>query len=212
MASEAHLTGSRASYWDGVYEARGEAGVSWFQPRPRVSVELVDALGPAAREPAIDVGGGASRLVDDLLGRGWRDVTVLDVSAAALEMARARVGPEAPVTWLHQDVLTWQPPRRFGLWHDRAVFHFLVDPDEQRTYLETVAAAIEPGGAVILATFAPDGPEQCSGLPVHRYSSAELAGHLGPAFRLVAERREEHLTPAGAVQAFTWIGAVRAPA
>lgn len=181
--------------------------MSWFQPEPQLSLELIAALGVDKSAAVIDVGGGASCLVDHLVGDGWRDVSVLDVSAAALIAARGRLPSDAPVTWLHQDLLTWTPTRNYRLWHDRAVFHFLVDTAEQTAYLGVLHAAVEPGGAVILATFAPDGPERCSGLPVARYSTDDLATLIGDGFEVVESRREEHTTPSGTCQPFTWVAA-----
>ena len=200
-------TSGRASLWNGAYETRGIEGVSWFQPEPTLSLELIDALGVAKHEAVIDVGGGASRLVDHLVGDDWQDVTVLDVSAAALDAARGRLLSGAPVTWLCQDLLTWTPTRGYGLWHDRAVLHFLVDPAEQVVYLRALRTALVPGGAVILATFAAGGPQSCSGLPVARYSTDDLATLLGDGFDVVESRQEDHVTPSGVCQPFTWIAA-----
>jgi SAM-dependent methyltransferase len=182
-------------------------GVSWFEPRPRVSLAVVESLGIGPHEAVVDVGGGASRLVDHLVALGWSDVTVLDVSAAALRAARARLGDHPGVTWLHQDVLTWRPTRRYGLWHDRAVLHFLTDPAEARTYRAVLRSALAPNGAVVLGTFSPEGPETCSGLPVRRYAPDDLAALLGEGFEVVEVRGETHTTPTGARQPFTWVAA-----
>jgi Methyltransferase domain len=171
-----------------------------------MSLTLIDRLGVPKAAPIIDVGGGASLLVDELLARDYTDLTVLDVSATALSIARQRLGDGAPVHWLCEDIMTWQPERRYGLWHDRAVFHFLTQPDERVQYRHTLHQAIGPGGAVIMATFATDGPESCSGLPVARYDAGELERRLD-GFSLVASSREEHITPEGIVQPFTWIAA-----
>lgn len=158
----------------------------------------------------IDVGGGASVLVDELLGAGFGDVTVLDVSESALGTARRRLGAAAhAVRWLATDLLAWSPSRRYSLWHDRAVFHFLVAEDQRVRYLEVLSEALAPGGHVVIATFAADGPLTCSGLPVRRYSPVELATELGAGFETVTTRREDHLTPAGAIQPFTWVLARR---
>jgi trans-aconitate methyltransferase len=196
-------------HWDTVYEQRGAEGVSWYQPVASTSLELIDALDVPRDAAVVDVGGGASPLTAGLVERGFTDVSVLDVSKSALDTARERLGPESPVTWLHEDVLGWRPHRRFDLWHDRAVFHFLTDADDRARYLAVLGSAIRPGGAVVLATFAPDGPEYCSGLPVARHSARQLADALGSVvgrdFRAVHVRREEHTTPAGAVQVFTWV-------
>jgi hypothetical protein len=173
-----------------------------------MSLALIDRLGVPQAAPIIDVGGGASLLVDELLARGYTDLTVLDVSPKALSIARQRLGDSAPVRWLCEDITTWQPKRRYGLWHDRAVFHFLTDPGERGQYLRALHEAIGLRGAVIMATFAVDGPEKCSGLSVARYDTGELE-RLLDGFRLVVSSREEHLTPGGAVQPFTWIAARR---
>lgn len=206
MTDRSTGAGDRADHWDSAYQDRGAHGVSWFQPDPTVSMELIEMLGVSTDDAVIDVGGGASLLVDSLIGRGWSDVTVLDISHTALEAARERLGSDAPVTWLDQDLLTWSPERHYGLWHDRAVFHFLVDAAERETYLRVLRAAVAPGGSVILATFASDGPEYCSGLSVVRYSAEDLATILaGTDFEVVESRCEEHTTPGGAVQPFTWV-------
>jgi SAM-dependent methyltransferase len=195
----------RAQHWDAAYEGRGARGVSWYQELPRVSLALIEALGVGPEAALIDVGGGASPLAQHLLERGFQDLTVLDLSAGALAEARLRVGEDAPVEWLHEDLLGWQPSRLFDVWHDRAVLQFFVREDERERYLARLRAALRPGGSVVIATFAPDGPEVCSGLPVARYSSDDLAGLLGPELELVETRREEHTTPRGAVQPFTWV-------
>jgi trans-aconitate methyltransferase len=180
-----------------------------------VSLELIEVLGLPLDTAVLDVGGGASILVDALVERGFSDVSVLDVSATALELARRRLGAAptgaaSSVHWLHEDLLVWQPARRYDLWHDRAVFHFLVEPEQRDRYVNLLCEAVHPGGCVIIATFAPDGPESCSGLPVARYGADDLARVLD-GFEVVATRGEQHRTPAGVVQPFTWIVA-RSPA
>ncbi len=192
--------------WDRTYEERGATGVSWYEPTPRTSLEILAELDVALDAPVIDIGGGASGLADELVALGYTDVTVLDVSEVALGAARERSG--MTVTWLHQDVLTWRPERAYGLWHDRAVLHFFTEEPERRAYRRTLDAAVAPGGYVVLATFAPDGPTRCSGLPVRRYSPADLGAFLGDEYTAVMERRHDHVTPRGAVQPFTW-GAFR---
>jgi SAM-dependent methyltransferase len=194
---------SRRAHWDERYRTVGPERVSWFETEPVVSLQVLDALGVEPPTSVIDVGGGASALVDRLVDRGFGDVTVLDVSAEALAVSRSRVASPA-VTWLQADLLNWVPERRYGLWHDRAVFHFLDDAAERERYLAALRSAVEPGGWVVLATFARDGPETCSGLPVHRYDAAALAAVLGSGFELVSDRREDHVTPSGSVQHFTW--------
>ncbi len=205
MQKPQQTTGERARNWDSAYKRSGVQGVSWHQDAPSVSLELIEAIGVDRDAPVIDVGGGASTLVDHLLARDFVDVTVLDVSATALDVGRRRLGEAAPVTWLEDDLLIWHPERRYGLWHDRATLHFLVTPADRDRYLQTLGTAIREDGFVILATFAPDGPATCSGLPVVRYSDADLAQILGDRFDVLETRREEHTTPHGALQPFTWL-------
>jgi len=207
MTSRSPDFDKRQDHWDAAYMVRGIESVSWFQEEPRISLELFDVLGIKTHAAVIDIGGGASPLVDRLLRRGYKDLTVLDVSRAALEAARLKLPADAPVTWIHQDLLAWQPDRQYDVWHDRAVFHFLVDPGDQALYRKLLQSALTPDGVVVLATFAPDGPEYCSGLPVGRYSASSLAAVLGQTFTIVEERREIHTTPAGVRQPFTWIAA-----
>ena len=173
-----------------------------------MSLVFIDRLGVPKTAPIVDVGGGASLLVDELLARGYTDVSVLDVSSTALELARHRLGDAAPVRWLREDILSWQPERRYGLWHDRAVFHFLTDTTERARYLDVMRQAIGDDGALIMATFAADGPDHCSGLPVSRYDATDLQ-RLLDGFKVAELSREEHVTPGGAVQPFTWIAAKR---
>lgn len=195
----------RRSHWQAVYETKDATAVSWYEAEPRRSLDLIGRASADPQAAVIDVGGGASTLVDRLLAAGRRDVTVLDVSAEALARTRARLGTSAGgVEWIVADITRWRPSRTWAIWHDRAVFHFLTDPDDQAAYLGALRAATGPGARVVLATFAPDGPERCSGLPVMRYDAAGLAGRLGPAFTLVDADRAVHLTPWGAEQRFTW--------
>jgi SAM-dependent methyltransferase len=196
----------RRAHWDRVFEERGPAGVSWFEQSPGMSLEMIDLAGIGPHEAVLDVGGGASPLAGALLARGFDDVTVLDLSEVALLAARAELGPEGDrVDWIRADVLDWTPRRTYGLWHDRAVFHFLVDVDARERYLATARSALRFGGHVVIGTFAEDGPTTCSGLPVARYHAQALAAALGPDFTIVASRRDEHRTPGGTAQAFTWV-------
>jgi hypothetical protein len=198
----------RQQHWEGAYATNGPEAVSWYEPSPAVSLELLEALGVGApTHSLLDVGGGASRLADALLGQGWEDVTVLDISAGALETVRRRLPAGSPVTFIAHDLLIWTPTRRYTVWHDRAVLHFMVEPSDRRRYREVLAHALEPGGAVIIGTFALDGPERCSGLPVVRSSPDDLMELLGDDFEVVTSRRHEHQTPGGAVQPFTWVAA-----
>lgn len=199
-------------HWTGVYERKQPTDVSWYQPEPTLSLELLSTAKVGTNDAILDVGGGASVLVDHLLDRGFRDVSVLDVAPPSLEAARQRLGHHARnVDWIVADVLTWEPTRRYRVWHDRAVFHFLTNPTDRSRYLETVRTALEPESHLIVATFAADGPDRCSGLPVARYAPAELAEQF-PGWRVVRTDRENHQTPGGAVQPFTWLLLARDPA
>lgn len=192
----------RRAHWDSVYSSKAEDAVSWFQESPAVSLEMLQEAGLDSSMAVIDIGGGASRLVDALLGWPLTDITVLDLSAAALATAQARLRGAERVHWIVADVTKWMPERRYDIWHDRAAFHFLTMPAQQRAYVAGLTQAVRPGGTVIIGTFAPDGPEKCSGLPVARHDSASLAAILGPGFTLQSERRHVHATPWGATQNF----------
>ena len=197
---------SAIRHWDAVYSQKDPAEVSWFEASPRLSLELIDSLALEKSAPIIDVGGGASRLAGALLERGFEDVTVADISERALGHARARLAHRAEaITWEVADVRNHDFGREFALWHDRAVLHFMVEPDDQAAYLDTARRSVMPGGHAIVATFAPDGPAQCSGLPVRRYSAEELRAAFGSDFTLAAARRAEHETPSGASQRFTYV-------
>jgi len=193
----------RTTHWQNVYATKGETEVSWFQDSPAISHEMIRAASPNYDAAIIDIGGGASRLVDALLQDGYRDLAVLDLSANALDAARKRIGPAASkVDWIVADATTWRPAKTYDVWHDRAAFHFLTDPQDRAAYVERLQSAVAPGGQVIIATFALDGPEKCSGLPVQRHDSASLAAELGPDFELVETRSEIHRTPWDSTQAF----------
>jgi 2-polyprenyl-3-methyl-5-hydroxy-6-metoxy-1,4-benzoquinol methylase len=196
-----------AEYWDGRYVDIGDTNVSWFQPTPETSLALIGMVSEN-RHSVVDVGGGASRLVDHLLERGYHDVTVVDLSQQALSVARGRVG-NAPVHWVVSDVRDWQPDRTYDVWHDRAAYHFLVEADDQRHYWDLVRASVPSGGHVVVSTFAEDGPEMCSGLPVRRYSAEGLAAAMGAGFTVRETRREQHMTPTGGQQSFVWVLAQR---
>jgi SAM-dependent methyltransferase len=194
----------RAAHWDAAH-ADGDAARSWFQAEPATSLRLIEAAGADPAEPLLDAGGGASRLVDGLLARGFADVTVVDVSPAAMALSRARLGAAADrVGWVAADLARWVPPRPVALWHDRAAFHFLTGTAEQDGYVAALRAGTRPGAAVVIGGFAPDGPDRCSALPVVRWSSAALAARLGPPFALEHAEAEDHVTPAGRTQRFAW--------
>jgi len=193
----------RQAHWQEVYETKATDAVSWYQPEPQPSADLLTLAGATPESGIVDIGGGASTLVDWLLGNGFRDVTVLDLSDAALAAARSRLGAAAsPVSWIAADVTKWRPARNWDIWHDRAAFHFLTDPGDRAAYVDRLRSGLRPGGHAIIGTFAPDGPEKCSGLPVERYDARKLSSTLGSGFRLVDSRRHEHVTPWGAVQRF----------
>lgn len=200
-------------HWDAVYRRHGLSDVSWFQATPQTSLELIRSLGIARDTPVVDAGAGGSSLSGHLAAAGFTDLTAVDISATALQAARRTLAGQTAATgirWIRADLLTWRPARSYGLWHDRAVFHFLTEPADRAAYLATVRAALQPGGTIILATFGPGGPTHCSGLPVARYSPSDLTRSLGAGFTLTAARLDHHTTPAGASQAFTWIAATLA--
>jgi trans-aconitate methyltransferase len=192
-------------HWDDVYARRGPTGVSWYQLEPTMSLALIERLSLEPDAAILDVGGGASTLVDRLVATGFRDVTVLDVSRTALEVSQARLVPTERAHWLHRDIRSWTPQARYDVWHDRAVFHFMVDAGDRERYLSALESGLRPGGNVIIATFASDGPDHCSGLPVLRSSADDIAAALGQRFTVVDTMREEHTTPAGVIQPFTWV-------
>ncbi len=167
------------------------------------SLDLIKLTALSARAEIIDIGGGASRLVDHLLRANFVGLTVLDLSSAALDAAKQRLGEDAArVNWVVADVTTWQPSQSYDLWHDRAAFHFLTDPADRSAYVDRLKTAVKPSGFIIIATFAPDGPERCSGLPIVRYDATSLAATLGSEFELIDTRRHGHTTPWGAMQQF----------
>lgn len=196
----------RREHWENVYATRAPTGVSWFQEHAAQSLQLIAAAGVSRSAAIIDVGGGASTLVDDLLAQGHESLSVLDISPAALAAARARLGVAAErIRWIAGDITTVAlPEQAFDLWHDRAVFHFLTAPEQRRAYVANVLRAVRPGGHVIVSTFAEDGPLQCSGLPVARYSADALHAEFGAPFELVKHEKEAHRTPAGGIQQFVY--------
>lgn len=193
----------RQQHWENVYRDKGEFQVSWFQENPGISLDLIRTAGATPQSSIIDIGGGASRLVDTLIMQGYKDVTVLDLSEAAMAIAKTRLAHRAPAAvWIVADATQWQPPQHYDVWHDRAAFHFLTDADDRAAYVARLKQALRPGGHAIVGTFAADGPERCSGLPVVRYDGALLSATLGGAFALVETRRQDHLTPWGSTQRF----------
>lgn len=203
------MTEGRAAHWDQAYE-HGAETCSWFQTEATQSLHMIDLAGADRDGAIIDVGGGASTLVDSLLARGYTDVAVLDLSPTALDLARRRLGEAASaVTWLCLDLLSWIPQRTYAVWHDRAVFHFLTDPGERAQYLHTLTEATASGSSAVFGCFAPDGPDHCSGLPVARYDACTLAACLGQGWTVIGADREQHLTPSGSIQPFTWVAVQR---
>ncbi len=193
-------------HWDNVYSTKSTDDVSWFQEHAEQSLRLIRGTGIPLTASIIDVGGGASTLVDDLLRNGYSSLTVLDLSAAALAAAQSRLGAQSSaVRWIEANIIDASLPiHAYDVWHDRAVFHFLTSPQDRHAYVETVLRAVKPGGHVIIATFAEDGPTQCSGLPVMRYSANELHAEFGAPFTLLSHEKEEHLTPFGTIQKFVY--------
>lgn len=199
---------ARQEHWDGVYGARSEDELTWFEATPSVSLDLVRMhLQPG--DAMIDIGAGASRLVDALLDQGFGPLAVMDLSGSALAVSRTRLGARGDsVEWIEADVTGWQPRREYALWHDRAVFHFLTEIHERAAYAHAMTKALRPDGVAIIATFADDGPEKCSGLPVVRYAPEELAqelNRLAPGqFEMISAQRHVHITPKGNQQSFQY--------
>jgi len=192
--------------WDAIYGKRGPKGVSWYRPHLDRSLHFVDQAGLPPDAAILDVGGGASTLVDDLLARGFGDVTVMDLSRKAIAQAKERLGRRAAdATWLVGDVTKVElPAHRYDFWHDRAVFHFLTEEAGRRRYVSAVRHALKANGQIVVATFGPSGPERCSGLPVVRYDAEGIHAQFGREFRIVGSDREVHRTPAGGEQEFVY--------
>lgn len=196
---------NRKEHWNQVYQTKASDDVSWFQPRPEISLRLIAATGISKADGVIDVGGGASTLVDFLVTDGFNPLAVLDISAAAFEHTKQRLTRRSQeVEWFEADVTQFNPPHRFGLWHDRAVFHFLTRETDRRKYVEILARTLTPDGHVIIATFAKDGPLKCSGLDVCRYDAPAICAELGPSFKLIEQVDETHLTPWDTQQKFSY--------
>ena len=199
------MTTEVSRHWDGVYGSRAFDQVSWYQPVPERSLHLIEKALTSRDAGVIDVGGGASTLVDHLLDTGFNDVTVLDISERALQQARRRLGARADaVNWVVADVMTFLPDRKFALWHDRAVLHFLTDADDRARYLDALQRALLPGGTLVLSTFGPEGPLKCSGLQICRYDIDMLMDLLGSCFEPREHEFEDHQTPAGTKQQFLY--------
>jgi len=200
----------RKEHWERIYSARSPVEVSWYQTEPVLSLQLIQNCGLQKNDPIIDVGGGASVLVDRLLGKGYRRLAVLDISSTSLAYAQQRLGDRArQVEWFTADVTEFVAPHPFSLWHDRAVFHFLTLPEDRKKYVEVLKKTLKPGGFLVLATFAMHGPTKCSGLDVVRYDAGKLMNELGDQFDLVGETGETHVTPDNKEQLFSWFHLVR---
>ena len=196
---------SRVDHWEQVYATRSAHEVSWYQVKPETSLRLIAKLGMRQEDAIIDVGGGASNLVDHLVDDGFRYLTVLDISATAIAAVKARLGDHAgQVTWMTGDITETAPPGPYRLWHDRAVFHFLTTPRQRALYVAALRAAVPVGGYAIMATFAEDGPAECSNLPVCRYSPDQLAAEMGEGFELIESLRETHVAPSQGSQKFIY--------
>lgn len=204
---------NREVHWNKVYQTKPPDDVSWFQSRPEISLKLIEACGVGKADGIIDVGGGASTLVDCLLDAGFSNLAVLDISAAALEHAKQRLDARAAdVEWIAADVTKFGAPRRFALWHDRAVFHFLTDQTDRRNYVNVLKRTLTEQGHIIIATFAIDGPTQCSGLDVCRYDAGKICSELGSSFHLIEQVDETHITPWQTEQRFSYFRFVRTSA
>lgn len=195
----------RQRHWEHLYDTKGNQDLSWFQPHPELSLKLIESVGLNRDDAIIDIGGGTSKLIDLLLQTGYTNLTVLDIAKNALEQSQLRLAEQASkVKWIAADITKGIGQGSYRLWHDRAVFHFLVDPVERGDYLEVMQGSLLPDSHIIIATFSPDGPEQCSGLPVQRYNPEDLAQALGPGYRLLNHHVEAHQTPAGKQQEFIY--------
>lgn len=203
---------NRRQHWDAVHKGRCPDELSWYTLNPAGSLAMIDRLAPPISAAILDIGGGVSHLADEMLVRGHTDVSVLDISADALAVSRQRImadrrneGAGKRVRWIDTDVLSWKPSRHYDVWHDRALFHFLNEPADRARYRDVLRRALAPAGHAIIGTFAPGGPEACSGLPVARYDVEALTDEFRDTLTVVDHGADEHLTPAGARQPFTWI-------
>jgi SAM-dependent methyltransferase len=193
----------RRAHWERVYSKKASSELSWFEPSPETSMRFIEAAGLGRDARILDVGGGTSTLVDQLLGLGYRNIGVLDLSAAALGQCRERLGPRASeVEWFECDVTEFKSQRQWDLWHDRAVLHFLTEPGDVEAYRTALLTALSDRGQAVIATFGPQGPTRCSGLNVRRYDIHSLQEIVGPDMQLVDHRLQDHLTPSGLAQQF----------
>ena len=196
----------KQEHWNSIYASKQEEELGWYEPELKISFSLLTGSAPDKQTPVIDIGGGTSTLVDDLVEEGYEDVTVLDISEEALSKAKTRLGSKSGnVTWISGDMTSVTlPENRFTIWHDRAVFHFLTTPEERRKYMDNLRHALRPGGTAIIATFTPEAPAICSGLPVERYTPEKLQAVLGDEFTLNHHQKDLHITPSGVEQMYLY--------
>ena len=203
---------NRKTHWESIYADKSPLAVSWFQKEPRLSLQLITNTGLSTEAAIIDIGGGASVLIDHLFERGFRHLAVLDISGTALSHAKQRLGPTAEqIEWLETDVTTFVAPHPFDLWHDRAVFHFLTEAADRKRYVDTLKQTLKPGGHLILAAFAIGGPTRCSGLDIVQYDADKLGRELGEDFTLVEQLSEIHVTPSNQEQLFAYFRFIMRP-
>ena len=196
---------NKKKHWEKIYKTKSTDQVSWFQTNPTMSLRLISETKIAKREPLIDVGGGASNLVDFLLDDGFTDLSVLDISAGALEAAKHRLQDRADqIQWIEEDITRFNPARRYALWHDRAVFHFLTTEEDRKAYIDTLDRSLSEHGRGIIATFSLTGPQKCSGIEIVQYDKEKIESELGDRFVLYDVREETHITPAQKPQKFTY--------
>jgi ubiquinone/menaquinone biosynthesis C-methylase UbiE len=193
------------THWENMYQTKLSTEVSWYQGIPELSLQLIQKTGISSDDPIIEVGAGASTLVDCLLEKGFQQLTVLDIATAAMQHTQARLGDNAKkVQWIEADITQFQPPQQYQYWHDRAVFHFLTDAQDRKNYLQVLQTALRPKGYAMIATFAADGPEKCSGLNVMRYDTQRMGEALGNRLKLLEVHHESHVTPSGGEQKFIY--------
>ena len=193
------------AHWDNVWQTKSHDSTSWYQEVPATSLRFFETVKLSNTAPLIDIGSGASKLIDGWLSQGFRDITALDISANAFVQSKLRLGVDADqVTFIEANVIDWQPERCYQLWHDRAVFHFLTDPDSRERYINTLTTALTPGAFFICGGFSTSGPQKCSGLEVQRYDPGRMAEVFAPWFEVLASENETHLTPARSEQHFLW--------
>ncbi len=204
ISGQTAMASNNKTHWNTRFENTDPEALTWFDPEAAVTMELLGRFGSGDLSGLLDVGAGNSRLVDEMLGKGATDLTLFDISDAALAQTRVRLGPRAgDVAFISGDIRDWQPRRQWNIWHDRAVFHFMVSEVDQARYVRALDLATGTGALILLATFSPEGPEKCSGLPVARHDGHSLSNRLGHRYQLLHEERRDHITPGGKAQNFT---------